>query len=96
MAARPDQTIKATLSAASADFPGFASFATANVVLEPSTKNAAIVKVTNLKLPDLEDQVTRSCRRFSRSALTQAPRTNLPSRWSSLPLRPRPRDQTSS
>jgi hypothetical protein len=43
------------LSATSADFPGFASFATANVVLKPSTKNAAIVKVTNLKLPDLEN-----------------------------------------
>jgi hypothetical protein len=55
MAAEQDQTIKATLSATSADFPGFASFATANVVLEPSSKNAAIVKVTNLKLPDLED-----------------------------------------
>lgn len=55
MAAPQDQTIKATLSATSADFPGFASFATANVVLEPSTKNAAIVKVTNLKLPDLEN-----------------------------------------
>jgi hypothetical protein len=55
MAAQQDQTIKATLSATSADFPGFASFATANVVLEPSTRNAAIVKVTNLKLPDLED-----------------------------------------
>jgi hypothetical protein len=55
MAAQQDQTIKATLSATSADFPGFASFATANVVLKPSTKNAAIVKVTNLKLPDLEN-----------------------------------------
>ena len=30
MAAQQDQTIKATLSAMSADFPGFASFATAN------------------------------------------------------------------
>jgi hypothetical protein len=55
MAAQQDQTIKATLSATSADFPGFASFATHNVVLKPSTKNAAIVKVTNLKLPDLEN-----------------------------------------
>ena len=54
LAAQQDQTIKATLSATSADFPGFASFATANVVLKPSTKNAAVVKVTNLKVPDLK------------------------------------------
>jgi hypothetical protein len=55
MAAQQDQTIKATLSATSADFPGFGSFATAIVVLEPSTKNAAVVKVTNFKLPHLEN-----------------------------------------
>lgn len=50
MAAQQDQTIKATLSATSLDFPGFASFATANVVLKLSTKNAAVVEVTNLKV----------------------------------------------
>jgi hypothetical protein len=34
MAAQQDQTIKAALSATSADFPGFASFATSNCLFK--------------------------------------------------------------